>query len=47
MGIKMITGLERRVDVLDKNFTKEIEKKEPIKVKEYNNWSEKYTRGIQ
>ena len=37
--MKILTGIEERVDKLSNNFNKEIgyAKKEPIRTKEYNN----------
>lgn len=50
--IKMTTKLQRRLDEQSENLKKEVEnyKEEPSrshKAEEYNNWSEKYNRGVQ
>ena len=39
MIIKILTGLERRVEELSETFNKEMDniKKEPIRIEEYNN----------
>lgn len=46
MVIKMLTGLEERVDELSENFNTD-QKKKKIRVEEYNNLNERYTTGNQ
>ena len=47
MLVKMLTKLIKRMEEHYENLNNEIGGKSPIRVEEYNNWNEKYTRGNQ
>lgn len=47
MLVKMLTKLIKRMEEHYENLNNELGEKSPIRVEEYNNWNEKYTRGNQ